>query len=213
MVARDPELRVVAESSLEGLASSISECRPDAVLINHDTLPSIDVLGRLARRCPETGFIVSVMSPSRGRDRQLLAAGAMIVVPLTAETADLCAALRLVARGLVGPRRCDEPAPPDAFAQLTPREENVCDLLLQRLTAAEIATQLHISATTVNTHRRHIYEKLGVHSRQELALAAQRGALDELGRTQPVPRDRLPFRRHRAARASAAGLGVYSSVT
>jgi ATP/maltotriose-dependent transcriptional regulator MalT len=55
---------------------------------------------------------------------------------------------------------------------LSAREREVYDLLVQGRTNLEIAKTLFISATTVKVHVRHIYEKLGVHTRAEAAASA-----------------------------------------
>ena len=39
--------------------------------------------------------------------------------------------------------------------------------LPSNLSAAEIGNQLYLSVTTIKTHMRHIYAKLGVHRRTE----------------------------------------------
>jgi LuxR family maltose regulon positive regulatory protein len=51
--------------------------------------------------------------------------------------------------------------------QLTDTEVRVLRYLPTHLTAPEIAAELWLSVNTVNTHTRHVYAKLGVHSRQE----------------------------------------------
>lgn len=51
---------------------------------------------------------------------------------------------------------------------LTPRESEVLPLLLQGRTISRIQETLFISAGTVSTHIRHIYQKTGVSNRQEL---------------------------------------------
>ncbi len=50
---------------------------------------------------------------------------------------------------------------------LTPRESEVAALLARGRNLPFIQERLYISAGTVNSHLRHIYKKMGVHSRQE----------------------------------------------
>lgn len=52
---------------------------------------------------------------------------------------------------------------------LTRREEEVLVLLAKGKTAHEIETALYVSYDTVKAHIRHLYGKMGIHSRQELA--------------------------------------------
>jgi DNA-binding CsgD family transcriptional regulator len=52
---------------------------------------------------------------------------------------------------------------------LTPREMEVANLGAMGKHTAEIAKELHISYNTVDSHLKHIYEKLNVHTRVELA--------------------------------------------
>jgi len=54
--------------------------------------------------------------------------------------------------------------------RLTPREEGVLELLAQGLPSKQIAGQLNISLETVNSHLKHIYEKLHVRSRMEAVI-------------------------------------------
>ena len=55
---------------------------------------------------------------------------------------------------------------------LTRREQQVLELLAQRMTAQEIAQRLVVSDQTVKRHRANIYQKLGVHSRRDAIAAA-----------------------------------------
>jgi DNA-binding CsgD family transcriptional regulator len=52
-------------------------------------------------------------------------------------------------------------------AAFSPRERDVFDLLVAGRTSREIASTLFISESTTKVHIRHIFEKLGVHSRAE----------------------------------------------
>jgi DNA-binding CsgD family transcriptional regulator len=61
--------------------------------------------------------------------------------------------------------------------QLTKREREVLELICQGCSQQAIATQLHIAPATVDTHRKRICEKLGVHSERDIPLAAYRANL------------------------------------
>lgn len=51
---------------------------------------------------------------------------------------------------------------------LTKRETEILEILAQGRTLPYVAEKLYIAPTTVQTHVKHIYKKLGVHNRQEL---------------------------------------------
>ena len=65
--------------------------------------------------------------------------------------------------------------PPEARETLTPREDEIASLVGAGLRNQEIAHRLGVSVTTVRSHLKKVYSKLGLASRTELALfAAQR---------------------------------------
>jgi LuxR family maltose regulon positive regulatory protein len=57
--------------------------------------------------------------------------------------------------------------------QLTDSETRVLRYLPTHLTVHEIASELFLSANTVSTHKRHLFAKLGVHSRHEAVKRAR----------------------------------------
>ncbi|MFY9933102.1 MAG: LuxR C-terminal-related transcriptional regulator [Streptosporangiaceae bacterium] len=61
----------------------------------------------------------------------------------------------------------EEIVPLRVTEQLTDSETRVLRYLPTHLTVHDIASELFLSVNTVNTHRRHLYAKLGVHSRHE----------------------------------------------
>jgi ATP/maltotriose-dependent transcriptional regulator MalT len=63
--------------------------------------------------------------------------------------------------------------PPWPGEPLTKSETRVLHYLPTHLGAPEIAAELYLSANTVKTHLRHLYQKLGAHSRQEAVQHAQ----------------------------------------
>lgn len=60
---------------------------------------------------------------------------------------------------------------------LTNREREVLKLVYQGYTEQEIASMLHVSPATVETHRKHLCQKLGVHCERDIPLAAYHAQL------------------------------------
>jgi LuxR family transcriptional regulator, maltose regulon positive regulatory protein len=56
---------------------------------------------------------------------------------------------------------------------LTQSENRVLRYLPTHLSAREIADELCLSANTVKTHQRHLYQKLGAHSRHDAVQRAR----------------------------------------
>jgi two-component system nitrate/nitrite response regulator NarL len=71
---------------------------------------------------------------------------------------------------------------PDRYprSELTPREQQVLELVEQGLKNKEIARELGIRPGTVKIHLKHIFEKTGVRGRYGLALTGlrQKGGLE-----------------------------------
>lgn len=76
------------------------------------------------------------------------------------------------------------PKPSDAAVILSGREKQIIALAAQGLKNREMAEALYISAHTVKTHMRRIFEKLGVSDRLTLVLWAIRNRpdLEEAGK-------------------------------
>ncbi|MCU1450529.1 MAG: hypothetical protein JWP02_2699, partial [Acidimicrobiales bacterium] len=64
--------------------------------------------------------------------------------------------------------------PSSGWASLTPTETDVVRLIAEGLTNPDIAARLFVSRATVKTHLVHVFAKLGVATRSELAAAATR---------------------------------------
>jgi len=58
-------------------------------------------------------------------------------------------------------------------ASISPREQQVLQLVSAGLSNREIAARFSISASTVKTHLENIYRKLGVNSRTQAVAQAQ----------------------------------------
>jgi DNA-binding NarL/FixJ family response regulator len=61
--------------------------------------------------------------------------------------------------------------------RLTKREQKVLELICRGYDQESIATMLYISPATVETHRKRICGKLGVHSERDIPLAAYQASL------------------------------------
>lgn len=72
---------------------------------------------------------------------------------------------------------------PSADAALTRRESVILELIARGGTYAKVAQALGLSVGTVQTHIKHIYAKLSVHSRTEAIIEAQRRGLISLAQS------------------------------
>jgi ATP/maltotriose-dependent transcriptional regulator MalT len=70
--------------------------------------------------------------------------------------------------------RGERKRPSHGWGSLTPTEQEVVALVAQGLSNADIGRRLFISTGTAKVHLNHIFTKLGVSSRSELAVAATR---------------------------------------
>jgi DNA-binding CsgD family transcriptional regulator len=88
------------------------------------------------------------------------------------DAARVTAALRLL--GARRGRRGVRSRPAMGWESLTVTEQKVVGLVVEGLPNAEIARRLYVSRYTVETHLKHVFAKLGISSRVELAVDAAR---------------------------------------
>ena len=69
------------------------------------------------------------------------------------------------------------PQPAAGWTALTDAEQNVASLVAQGLTNRQIGARLLVSPYTVDAHLRHIFNKLAISSRVELAAHAVRAGV------------------------------------
>jgi DNA-binding NarL/FixJ family response regulator len=81
----------------------------------------------------------------------------------------------VLASRLVPPRRAEPRRDHPLLATLTPREREVLTYLASGSRLRDIASHLHMSLKTINTHLHNLRGKLGVHSTLEAVALAQTG--------------------------------------
>jgi DNA-binding NarL/FixJ family response regulator len=179
-INRSKEFQCVSNhGSGEEALASLPKSRPEIVLMDIN-LPGItgpECVRLLKPLLPAAQFVMVTIYEDSDHIFQALQAGATGYLLKQTERSELLAALRQVhgggspmtpniARKVV--RTFQQPQPmPEALTELSPRENEILQLLAQGYLYKEITDQLGIKLATVDTHIRRIYEKLHVRSRSE----------------------------------------------
>jgi two-component system, NarL family, response regulator NreC len=134
---------------------------------------SIDAIPKLRKEFPETQIVVLTMQNEPAYARSALSAGVLGYVLKESADAELVEAIRAAVAGelylnpRLGARVASEPppGPPDGLSE---RELEILRLIALGFTNAQVAEELFLSVRTVETHRAHIQQKLGLSDRAEL---------------------------------------------
>ena len=195
LLQSEPGLVVVAEAEngREAVARA-KETQPDLAIldISMPDLSGLEATRLIKTESPQTQVLILTMHDSDEYFFRALQAGASGYVLKKAATQDLIAAARAVARGeaflypsvakkLIGDylRRVQPDAAASGYASLSDREREVLLLLAQGLSNPEIADRLAITPSTLQTHRAHILEKLGLRTSADLIkYAVQHGLVN-----------------------------------
>jgi len=189
LLEAEAHLEVVAEAGDVPTTGRMVRAHRPRILVLDLNMPggsSLEAIPQLRESTPETAIVVLTMQDDPAFARQALQAGALGFVLKEAADDELLEAIRLAARGetylnpRLGARLAMQPAepsgPPD---DLTEREVDVLRAIALGHTNAEIAKQLFLSVRTVETHRAHLQQKVGAHTRADLVrYAIQRGILE-----------------------------------
>ncbi|MCP5143560.1 MAG: response regulator transcription factor [Gammaproteobacteria bacterium] len=180
-----PAITIVAEAEDgESAYRAFVESRPDVVVMDL-TLPGpsgLDVIRRVIARDPRARILVFSMHEEPIFAEQALAAGARGYLTKASAPDALVDAIRDIARGGIfvetaiaqqlAVQKCRGEATP--FRDLTTREFEICRLLVEGASVAEIAQKVALSAKTVANYSTQIREKVGAGSTAELTRLAIR---------------------------------------
>ncbi|MGB7588655.1 MAG: response regulator transcription factor [Solirubrobacterales bacterium] len=189
------EMKVVGEaaSGLDAI-EKFRELRPDVALLDIG-MPGMDGLAacrRIRAEHPEARILILTVHGEEQFFFEALRAGAHGYVLKRSSGEDLRQAIRTIAQGrtwlspeLAGSlvedfvSRARDGKDDQALDALSAREREVLKLVAEGHTNAEVAGLLSISPKTVQTHRAHAMEKLGLHERTGLVRYAIRTGMIE----------------------------------
>lgn len=189
------DMKIVGEAS--NGAEALELCKrldPDVVVMDLilPDISGIEITRRIKQSLPQVNVVALTIHEDQEYFFETLRAGASGYVPKRAAPEELVNAIRVAQAGevYIFPAlakvlvrdylgRRGEQAESLISEELTTREQEVLDLLVQGLTNEEIAAKLVISKHTVARHRENIMRKLNLHNRSELVKYAIRMGLIE----------------------------------
>lgn len=184
LLQSQPDLAVVAEASngREAVARA-KETQPDVAIldISMPELSGLEATRLIKTESPETRVLILTMHESDEYFFRALEAGASGYVLKKAATQDLIAATRAVARGeaflypsvakkLISDylQRVQSGSEQTGYSSLSEREREILLLIAEGSSNQQIADRLSVTTSTVQTHRAHILEKLGLQTTADL---------------------------------------------
>ena len=186
----DDEIEIVGETGDGRTAVEIVQRLQPHVVVMDIALPEmngIEATRQIIKRNEGTKVLILTMHSDDVCVRQSLKAGARGYLLKDSEDLDLLRAVKAIGRGgsffspsvskvllegYLGDTSGEELE--DNLARLTDREREVLQLIAEGKTNKEIATLLSVSVNTVETHRKHVMEKLDLHNTAEIVRFAVR---------------------------------------
>jgi two-component system response regulator NreC len=195
ILAKEADLEVVGEAADGAEAFDLTKRLQPQVVVMDISMPGmggIEATQTIRETYPDVQVLALTMHEDETYVFQLLRAGAAGYVLKRAAAQDLVQAVRAAAKGeaFLYPsvarkvvedylKRVETGEERERYDGLTSREKEILTLIASGSSNQQIAEKLFISIKTVQTHRAHILEKLGLHDRTELVRYAIRKGLIE----------------------------------
>lgn len=193
VLEREHDLEVVGEAA-DGREAVrlVVDTKPDVAIVDiaMPLLNGIEATRQILASNPRTAVAILSMHAEEEYLVRALNSGAKAYLLKDSAEADLLGAIRSMRSGhsFFSPKvrrmlqqehvqKLRLSARQDTFATLSAREREVVQLIAEGHSNKEIANILHLSVYTVETHRGHILEKLGLRSAAEVVLNAVRRGL------------------------------------
>jgi two-component system, NarL family, response regulator NreC len=190
LLERQPNLEVVGESENgRETVELVASLGPDVVVMDvaMPVLNGIEATKTIVTQRPATAVVILSMHADESYVMRALKAGARGYLLKDSAAVDLISAIQAVSqnKSFFSPkvsrilaedyvRVLKQKGAVDSYDLLSSREREILQLLAEGKANKEVATALNISPYTVETHRRHILEKLNLHNPAELILYAVR---------------------------------------
>ncbi len=183
------DIRIVGEApDLAGTLALVGQHAPDVVVLDI-SLPGhegLEGLAELRRRFPSQQVVMLSMYAEERYAVSALRAGAAGYITKAMAAEELVKAIRQVVAGgtYLGPRLAEliareasEPEPLPSHLSLTAREAEIVALIGAGMQVKQVAAQLGISVSSVNTYRNRIFRKMGLTSNAALIRYALKSGL------------------------------------
>ena len=190
LLERQPDMAVVGEAADGRDSVRLAEEQAPDVVVMDIAMPNmngIEATRRILAANPHCAVVILSMHQDESYVLRSIKAGAKGYLLKDSLRSDVLDAIRSVSQGRSFlarkvsrimqedyVRQLERRNLDDSYDLLTDREREILQLVAEGRTNKEVANILNVSLTTVETHRTHILQKLGLHSIPELILYAVR---------------------------------------